>query len=157
MEGDAGAGGSDVALRAHGRRVRAGPRGAGRGRCGAALLSRQLLSQRQADRRRRGTATVRRRTCQWDERQGGESAQSDSLDQRPGRQGELRAPPRSLVSVHGGGLKAPLLGWAMAVAFLLLVAALLIGSFSQPAVSASAIGPPAGHTLTLPPSRRDTR
>src|SRR5258706_323180 len=40
MEGDAGAGGSDVALRAHGRRVRAGPRGAGRRRWGAFGLRR---------------------------------------------------------------------------------------------------------------------
>ena len=37
-----------------------------------------------------------------------------------------------MVSVHGGGLKAPILVWVLAAAFLLLVASLLIGAFTKP-------------------------
>ena len=60
-----------------------------------------------------------------------------------------------MVSVHGGGLKAPLLVWAMAAAFLLLVASLLIGSFSKPEFPPYAIGPHADSTYTLDASRGD--
>jgi len=52
-------------------------------------------------------------------------------------------------------LKAPLLVWAMAVAFLLLVASLLIGSFTKPEFPAYAIGPHADSTYTLDASRGD--
>jgi len=37
-----------------------------------------------------------------------------------------------VVPVHGGGLKAPILVWVLAAAFLLLVASLLIGAFTKP-------------------------
>ena len=60
-----------------------------------------------------------------------------------------------MVSVHGGGLKAPLLVWAMAAAFLLLVASLLIGSFTKPEFPPYAIGPHADSTYTLDASRGD--
>src|SRR5881296_1484814 len=60
-----------------------------------------------------------------------------------------------MVSVHGGGLKAPLLVWAMAVAFLLLVASLLIGSFSKPEFPPYEIGLHADSTYTLDASRGD--
>src|SRR6266513_3946748 len=60
-----------------------------------------------------------------------------------------------MVSVHGGGLKAPLLVWALAVAFLLLVASLLIGAFSKPDLPAYALGAHADSTYTLDASRGD--
>ena len=37
-----------------------------------------------------------------------------------------------MVPVHGGGLRAPILVWVLAAAFLLLVASLLIGAFTRP-------------------------
>jgi hypothetical protein len=60
-----------------------------------------------------------------------------------------------MVSVHGGGLKAPLLVWALAVAFLLLVASLLIGAFSKPDFPPYALGAHADGTYTLDASRSD--
>src|SRR5467141_1147214 len=60
-----------------------------------------------------------------------------------------------MVSVHGGGLKAPLLVWAMAVAFLLLVASLLIGSFTRPEFPPYELGLHADSTYTLDASRGD--
>ena len=60
-----------------------------------------------------------------------------------------------MVSVHGGGLKAPLLVWAMAVAFLLLVASLLIGSFTKPEFPAYEVGAHGDGTYTLDASRGD--
>jgi len=52
-------------------------------------------------------------------------------------------------------LKAPLLVWAMAAAFLLLVASLLIGAFSKPEFPPYEIGPHADSTYTLDASRGD--
>jgi hypothetical protein len=52
-------------------------------------------------------------------------------------------------------LKAPLLVWALAIAFLLLVASLLIGSFSKPEFPPYEIGPHADSTYTLDASRGD--
>jgi hypothetical protein len=52
-------------------------------------------------------------------------------------------------------LKAPLLVWAMAVAFLLLVASLLIGSFTTPEVPPYELGLHADSTYTLDASRGD--
>jgi len=52
-------------------------------------------------------------------------------------------------------LKAPLLVWAMAVAFLLLVASLLIGSFTKPEFPPYEIGLHADSTYTLDASRGD--
>src|SRR6266699_899774 len=60
-----------------------------------------------------------------------------------------------MVSLHGGGLKAPLLVWALAVAFLLLVASLLIGAFSKPDFPPYALGAHADSTYTLDASRGD--
>jgi hypothetical protein len=60
-----------------------------------------------------------------------------------------------MVSVHGGGLKAPLLVWALAVAFLLLVASLLIGAFTKPEFPPYEIGRHADSTYTLDASRGD--
>jgi hypothetical protein len=60
-----------------------------------------------------------------------------------------------MVPVHGGGLKAPLLVWALAVAFLLLVASLLIGAFTKPEFPTYAIGPHADSAFTLDASRGD--
>ena len=52
-------------------------------------------------------------------------------------------------------MKAPLLVWAMAVAFLLLVASLLIGSFTKPEFPPYELGPHADSTYTLDASRGD--
>ena len=52
-------------------------------------------------------------------------------------------------------MKAPLLVWAMAVAFLLLVASLLIGSFTKPEFPPYELGLHADSTYTLDASRGD--
>jgi len=52
-------------------------------------------------------------------------------------------------------LKAPLLVWAMAAAFLLLVVSLLIGSFTKPEFPPYELGPHADSTYTLDASRGD--
>jgi hypothetical protein len=52
-------------------------------------------------------------------------------------------------------LKAPLLVWAMAIAFLLLVASLLIGSFSKPEFPLYEMGLHADSSYTLDASRGD--
>lgn len=52
-------------------------------------------------------------------------------------------------------MKAPLLVWAMAAAFLLLVASLLIGSFTKPEFPAYEIGPHPDSTYTLDASNGD--
>jgi hypothetical protein len=52
-------------------------------------------------------------------------------------------------------LKAPLLVWALAIAFLLLVASLLIGSFSKPEFPPYDIGSHPDSTYTLDASRGD--
>jgi hypothetical protein len=52
-------------------------------------------------------------------------------------------------------LKAPLLVWVMAAAFLLLVASLLIGSFTKPEFPPYTLGPHADGTYTLDASRGD--
>ena len=59
----------------------------------AAQRRRQLLHQRQADRRGRGPAAVRRRARVGHERQGRIEAEPDPLGQRPDGQGDVR-PPR---------------------------------------------------------------
>jgi hypothetical protein len=60
-----------------------------------------------------------------------------------------------MVSVHGGGLKAPLLVWALAIAFLLLVTSLLIGSFTKPEFPAYQVGPGKDGVYTLDASAAD--
>ena len=52
-------------------------------------------------------------------------------------------------------MKAPLLVWALAVAFLLLVASLLIGAFTKPEFPPYALGAHADSTYTLDASRGD--
>jgi hypothetical protein len=52
-------------------------------------------------------------------------------------------------------LKAPLLVWALAAAFLLLVASLLIGAFTKPEFPPYGLGPHADGTYTLDASRGD--
>ena len=52
-------------------------------------------------------------------------------------------------------MKAPLLVWAMAAAFALLVASLLIGAFTKPEFPPYDIGPHADSTYTLDASRGD--
>jgi hypothetical protein len=52
-------------------------------------------------------------------------------------------------------LKAPLLVWALAIAFLLLVASLLIGSFTKPELPAYQVGPSTGGVYTLDASAGD--
>lgn len=52
-------------------------------------------------------------------------------------------------------MKAPLLVWAMALAFLLLVASLLIGSFTKPEFPPYELGPHADSTYTLDASQGD--
>jgi hypothetical protein len=52
-------------------------------------------------------------------------------------------------------LKAPILVWVLAAAFLLLVASLLIGAFTKPQFPPYEIGPHADSTYTLDASRGD--
>ena len=52
-------------------------------------------------------------------------------------------------------MKAPLLVWALAIAFLLLVASLLIGSFTKPELPAYEVGAHGDGTYTLDASRGD--
>ena len=52
-------------------------------------------------------------------------------------------------------MKAPLLVWALAIAFLLLVTSLLIGAFTKPEFPAYEIGLHADSTYTLDASRGD--
>ena len=68
----------------------------------------QLLHQRQADRRGRRPAAVRRRARLGDQRQGGVEAEPDALGQRADRQGELQPAARLPLSVHGGSVITPI-------------------------------------------------
>ena len=89
------------AVRADRRGVRARP---GRGRAGAscaAVRRRQLLRQRQADRRGRRAAAVRRQPWLGDQRQGGRDPQPAALDQSALDQGDLRPADRPHLSPHG--------------------------------------------------------
>ncbi len=60
-----------------------------------------------------------------------------------------------MVSVHGGGLRAPVLVWVLAAAFLLLIASLLIGAFTKPEFPAYQAGPGADGLYTLDASAGD--
>ena len=60
---------------------------------------RQLLHQRQADRRRRRPAAVRRRAGVRDQRQGGIEAESDALGQRAHDQGNVPAAARLRIRI----------------------------------------------------------
>ena len=76
------------------------------GHRGAALLGGQLLHQRQADRRGRRPAALRRGPGQRHQRQGGLDLQPDPLGRRPGHQGAIRAPHRLPVPPHGIEIRA---------------------------------------------------
>jgi 1-pyrroline-5-carboxylate dehydrogenase len=67
----------------------------------APLYGGELLRERQADRRGRGPATVRRCPGLGDERQGGIDVEPDSLGEPTHDQGDLRAASRLPLSVHG--------------------------------------------------------
>ena len=71
-----------------------------RGDVGAAPRGRQLLHQRQADRRGRRPAAVRRRARVGHERQGRVEAESGPLGQRADDQGELQPAARLPLPVH---------------------------------------------------------
>ena len=83
--------GQDVAVRADRVDLRARSRRHPRGDVGAAERRGQLLHQRQADRRGRGTAAVRRRARLGHERQGGLEAEPGALGERADREGNARA------------------------------------------------------------------
>ena len=70
----------------------------------AAQRRRQLLHQRQADRRGRRTAAVRRRARVGHERQGRLEVEPRALGQRADGQGDALPAARLQVSVHGGGV-----------------------------------------------------
>ena len=80
---------------------RPGPRRDRGGDRGAPLHRRQLLHQRQADRRRRRPAAIRRRAGQRHQRQGGLHLQPDPLGQRPHDQGAVRAAGRLPLPAYG--------------------------------------------------------
>ena len=90
-----------AALRADRRDLRPGPSRHRRRHGGAALRGRQLLHQRQANRRGGRPAAVRRRPGQRDQRQGGLDLQPDPLGQRAGDQGAVRAADRLPLPAHG--------------------------------------------------------
>ena len=71
------------------------------GHRGAAVLGRQLLHQRQADRGRRRPAAVRRRPGQRHQRQGRLDLQPDPLGERADDQGAVRPADRLPLPAHG--------------------------------------------------------
>jgi hypothetical protein len=72
-----------------------------------AALRRELLCQRQADRRGRGPAAIRRGAGERDERQGGVDPQLVALGLAAEHQGDARAAEGLSLSVHGGGVGHP--------------------------------------------------
>src|SRR3989441_8567119 len=154
LGGHPAGGGRDVAVRPHGCDLRPGPPGRGGGTARAALRRRQLLRERQADRRRRGPATVRRGPRERYQRQGGEHPQPAALGEPARREGELRPAEELHLPLHSRAVSAgaagapsrrpPVLVLAMGVAFLLLVAALLIGSITSPEFPPYAVTGPRG-------------
>ena len=88
-------------------RPRRGTRRAGSGGRGVALRGRQLLPQRQADRRRRRAAAVRRLAGLRHQRQGRLVVEPHPVDQPPFDQGDPGPAPNSLVPAHGLRLVMP--------------------------------------------------
>ena len=88
-------------VRADGRRLRRRPLRRRGGARGASLLRRQLLRQRQAHRRGRRPAALRRRARVRDERQGGLALEPDPLGQPADGEGDVRAGDRLPLPVHG--------------------------------------------------------
>jgi 1-pyrroline-5-carboxylate dehydrogenase len=95
-----------VTLRADGGDLRRRAAGDRDGPRSPALRGRQLLHQRQADRRGRGAAALRRGPGERNQRQGGQRPQPASLGQPPNDQGDVRAAARVPVPVYGGGVMA---------------------------------------------------
>ena len=93
--------GVDRAVRPDRRDHRPGPARHRLGPQGAALRGRQLLHQRQADRRGRRPAAVRRRPRQRHQRQGRRRRQPAPLDQPAQHQGDLRPAEGLPLPVHG--------------------------------------------------------
>ncbi len=89
------------AVRPHRRRLLGGPRCDRRREAEAALRSGQLLRQRQADRRGRRPAAVRRRPRVGHERQGRLDVEPDPLGQPAVDQGDVHASARLPLPVHG--------------------------------------------------------
>jgi delta-1-pyrroline-5-carboxylate dehydrogenase group 1 len=94
------AGRLDVTLRTNRRRLRAGTQRGGRSQRSIALLGRQLLYQRQTDRRGSRSAAVRRRAPQRNQRQSWLRAESAALGLPAHDQGNLRAGPSVRVSAY---------------------------------------------------------
>ena len=90
-------------LRAHRRGLRAGPLRDRASHGTPAQRRRQFLHQRQAHRRRRRPATVRRRARIGHQRQGRFDPQPAALDQPAQHQGNVRPGAELRVSVHGPG------------------------------------------------------
>ncbi len=91
----------DRAVRADRVDLRDRPPGGRPGGGEDAVRGRQLLHQRQADRRGGRAAAVRRRPGQRHQRQGGLLAQPGPLDVAPDDQGDVRSADRSRLPAHG--------------------------------------------------------
>ena len=89
-------------VRPHRRGLLGGPRRDRRREAEAALRRGQLLRQRQADRRGRRPAAVRRRARVGHERQGRLDVEPDPLGQPAVDQGDVHAAARLPLPVHGG-------------------------------------------------------
>ena len=101
VEGHAQDDRQDVALRTHRLGVLERPQGGARGDERVAERGGQLLHQRQAHRRGRRPAAVRRRARVGHQRQGRLEAQPDPLGQHPDDQGDALAAAGLQIPVHG--------------------------------------------------------
>ena len=104
MGGDAGDRRQDIAVRPHGSGVRPRSRSRPAGLERAAQRRRQLLHQRQAHRRGRRPAAVRRRARVGHQRQGRLEVEPRAMGQRADGQGNALAAARLQVPVHGRGV-----------------------------------------------------
>ena len=107
---------------------------------GAALRRRQLLRQRQADRRRRRPAAVRRRPRLGHQRQGRLGAEPAALDVGPDHQGDLRARRRPPLPPPGPDDRPS--------ASLLMSAIAVLSNPLRPALLAAARSPRLERTVT---------
>ena len=160
----------DRALRPDRRDLLAGPGGDRRGPGGAALRGRQLLRQRQADRRGRRPAAVRRLARVGDERQGRLDVEPDPLGQPAHDQGDVRpaaglplpVPGRRERRRHGRlELKRPLVvvGVLALVVVSVATAARVRGTAGPDrlqTVNGGATSSPAAAATTSPPSTGST-
>ena len=104
VERDAADRRSHLPLRPDRRRLRARTHRASRSHARPAPGGRQLLSERQAHRRRRRPAAIRRRARVGHERQGRFEIEPAAVGQRPHDQGNVRAAHGSPLPVHGRGI-----------------------------------------------------